>query len=240
MRRTKIRHFGAMTETQAENDSMTTDLPKDLSIDNTSEVAEPVFTPQQARVIAVLVEKSITTPKYYPMTVNAITQGCNQKTSRNPVMAMTEGEVGSALLQLAEKRFVTRDDSSARATKWSQRLKQQLDIDLHSRAILVASILRGPQTRAELRIHAEPLSGPDTPEALEDALLQLLTREDPLLMEFERQPGQKEARMMHTACGKTEAPVAEAAKPTANTGQFAALEERVAALEAKVAALLAQ
>ncbi len=226
------------TETSAEMGSGTTAETAEADKSPDQSRLEQVLTVEQARVLAVLVEKSITTPKYYPMTVNGITQGSNQKTSRSPVMAMTEGEVGHALIQLAELNFVKRDDSSARATKWSQRLEYAMDLDRQSCAILVASILRGAQTRAELRIHAEPLNGPATPEELEDAILQLMTRCDPLLVEFERQPGQKEARLMHLVCGTPTAPTVEL-KPSSGGDRLAELEQRVAALEAQVAELLA-
>ena len=200
-----------------------------------------IFSAEQARVIAVLLEKSITTPKYYPMTVNGITQGCNQKTSRAPVMSLTEGEVGQALTALLEKGFVRRDDSSARATKWSQRLRQQLELDEKSCAVFAASVLRGPQTRAELRTHAEGLHGPATAEELDEAMLQLMTRDVELLTEFERQPGQKEARLMHLACGEPALPAAEH-KPSSGVdsgNRLADLEGRVAALEAQLKLLLA-
>lgn len=200
---------------------------------------EPTLSEVEARVMAVMFEKSITTPKYYPMTINSIMQAANQKSSRSPVMSLTEGEVGSALLSLYEKSIVKRDDTSARATKWEQRLRYKYHVQPPVAAVLVASILRGAQTRAELRAHAEPLNGPSDVDGVDTAIENLMERGNPLIVEFDRQPGQKEARLMHRLCGEPEAPPAGAAQRTV-ASRSAAKEEllqRLDTLEGRVAQL---
>jgi len=89
-------------------------------------MSELLLSPAEARVVAALVEKSITTPPYYPMTVNGLMAACNQKTVRSPVMSLSEGEVGSALLSLEEHRLVARDSFSGRAQKWRHQFMQQM------------------------------------------------------------------------------------------------------------------
>lgn len=201
--------------------------------------------PAEARVIAALVEKSITTPAYYPMTVNGLMLAANQKTSRHPVMNLTEGEVGAALNRLEEMKWVTRDSFSARAQKWRQQFQHQLLLKPQTQAVLVTLMLRGPQTLAELRAHAEALGGPRDSEALNLVLQDLADRAQPLLVQLPRAPGQSAVRYAHTLCGPpaaSEAYAPEAATPAtgddpgrptihALLARIEALEQRVAALE---------
>lgn len=193
----------------------------------------------EARVIAALTEKSLTTPDYYPMTVNGLVSACNQKSSRHPVMSLSEGEVGNALLTLEAASLVGRDDSSPRATKWRSKLLHQRLLKPATQAVLVALMLRGAQTTAELRANAAPLNGPADAEGVEAALADLADRAQPLVKTLPRAAGQSAARHVHLLCGEPSAEaVAERPAAAASGGleaRVAALEERLAALEAALA-----
>jgi uncharacterized protein len=206
-------------------------------------MSELELSPAEARVVAALVEKSITTPQYYPMTVNGIMLAANQKTSRHPVMSLSEGEVGNALNRLEDLKLVVRDSFSARAQKWRHQFQHQMMLKAHTLAVLVTLMLRGPQTAAELRANAAALNGPGDGEALAGALSDLADRAQPLVALLPRAAGQKEARYAHTLCGGVESQAFElpaVAPPSAERVDLAALQARVQALEARVGELETQ
>ncbi|MGQ0586760.1 MAG: YceH family protein [Gammaproteobacteria bacterium] len=204
-------------------------------------MAELLLTTLEARVIASLSEKSITTPQYYPMTVNAIMLAANQKSSRDPVMQLKEGEVGAALLDLAGKGLAQRDDAGSRVPKWRQSFQHHLLLQPHTFAVLVTLMLRGPQTQAELRSNAAALGGPSTAEGVAAALKDLADRAQPLVVLLPRGSGQKEARHAHTLSGPPELPAAPEPVAWVETPSgLAALEERIRALEERVAQLEAK
>ena len=204
-----------------------------------------LLTAHEARVLAALVEKSITTPQYYPMTVNAVMLAANQKNSRNPVLSLSEGDTGSALNTLELQGLVARDDSSARASKWRQRMQNQLLLKAPTLALMATLMLRGPQTIAELRANAQALGGPEDSDGVFAALNDLADRAQPLVTQLARAPGQKEARYAQLLCGEvansadmdSEAPTGLAPRaPTALEARVLALEEKLAALEARLLA----
>lgn len=200
-------------------------------------MSELLLTPNEARVVGALVEKSITTPQYYPMTVNAIMLAANQKTSRQPVMSLSEGEAGAALHQLEERKLVVRDSFSGRVQKWRHQFQHQMLLKPHTQAVLVTLMLRGPQTAAELRANASALGGPSDSDALAAAMGDLADRAQPLVVLLPRAPGQSAQRYAHTLCGAPESVPFEA--PAADTTRAAAgdLAARVQALERRVAEL---
>lgn len=201
------------------------------------------LTPNEARVIAALVEKSITTPQYYPLTVNALVAACNQKSSRDPVMNLGEGEVGAALNRLEELRLAKREDQISRVPKWRHRFHHELLIKEAAMAVLVTLMLRGAQTLSELRANAAPLNGPADATGLQAILDDLADRAQPLVAPLARQPGQSAQRITHLLSGELPEgqrasgfeSVPSAAAPTADRVQ--ALEARIAALEARVLTL---
>ena len=200
-----------------------------------------LLSPEEARVVAALVEKSITTPKYYPMTTNALMAACNQKNCRYPLMQMSEGEVGAALRDLRDRELVAQDDGG-RALRWRHRLTHGLRLSRETQAVLVTLMLRGPQTLLELRAHAEALGGPADAEGVRAALDDLTDRAQPMVRLLERAPGQKEARYAHLLCGEDAIPevaVAPAASSGGSaSGRLEALEARVAVLEDQLRELL--
>ncbi|MBL6749866.1 MAG: DUF480 domain-containing protein [Nevskia sp.] len=202
-------------------------------------MSDLVLSPAEARVLAVLVEKSMLTPQYYPMTVNAVMLAANQKTVRNPVMSLGEGETGAALNRLERDGLAARDDQSGRVPKWRHRMHNQLLLKPPEVAVLGALMLRGAQTLLELRANAQPLGGPGDAEALAATLASLQDRAQPLVTELPRQLGQKESRIAHLLCGPAAAAPAgvDSAPTPMHRHPGASLEQRLAALERRVAQL---
>jgi hypothetical protein len=205
-------------------------------------MTELLLTLAEARVLASLVEKSIATPQYYPMTVNAIMLAANQKNSRNPVTHFNEGEVGAALTRLEQEKLVARDDHAGRVPKWRQRMQNQLLLKPASVAVLATLMLRGPQTAAELRANAQGLGGPTDADGFAAAIADLEDRAQALLMLLPRAAGQSAARYAHLLCGAAQAQSAaarlEASAPSHDAparSSVAELEARVQALEARLA-----
>jgi len=205
-------------------------------------MSEILLNANEARVVASLVEKSITTPQYYPMTVNAIMLAANQKTSRSPVMNLAEGDVAHALNQLEERRLVGRDSFSGRAQKWRHQFMHQMLLKPQTQAVLVTLMLRGAQTIAELRANAGGLNGPADDEGVRAALDDLADRAHPLVVQLPRAVGQSAVRYAHLLCGEDALPSVEAgAAPVserrAEPQRMAVLEARIDALEARIAEL---
>lgn len=201
-----------------------------------------LLTAAEARTVASLTEKSLTTPDYYPMTVNSLVAACNQKTSRLPVLSLSEAEVGHALITLEEKGLVARDDSSARVTKWRSRFMHQLLLKPATQAVLVTLMLRSAQTTAELRSNAAALNGPADVEGIQAALDDLADRAQPLVLTLPRVSGQSAVRHAQLLCGEPVLPVVDDSAPAVRAVsnvelRLAALEARVAELEQQLAAL---
>jgi uncharacterized protein YceH (UPF0502 family) len=205
-------------------------------------MSEILLSQNEARIVASLVEKSIATPQYYPMTVNAIMLAANQKSSRSPTMNLGEGDVGNALNRLEELKLVARDSFSGRAQKWRHQFLHQMLLKSATQAVLVTLMLRGPQTIAELRANAGGLNGPGDDEGVRAALDDLADRAQPLVVQLPRAAGQSTVRYAHLLCGADALPAADAsaapaAERRAEPSRLAALEARIEALEARIAEL---
>jgi len=150
----------------------------------------------EVRVLGCLLEKQQTTPEYYPLTVNALTAACNQRSNRTPIMKLTERDVGLALERLRQERLVSRDDHG-RATRWSQHLDRVLSLDAARKAALTVLLLRGPQTAGEVRTRTTRMHEFGTASAAEAALADLAGPPDPVVVLLARNPGQKESRWGH-------------------------------------------
>ena len=197
----------------------------------------------EARVVGALIEKEITTPEYYPLSLNATVNACNQKSSREPVMELTEAEVRTALFELSQMGLV-RTDASARVSKFEHRLRDVLNLRRDEVAVICLLLLRGPQTAAELRARTERLYSFDDNMAVIATLERLAARAvageaGPLTVLLQRQPGAREARWAHLLSGPVSETVLaapagrEAEREQANAG----LEQRVAALEEQLRAV---
>ncbi len=195
----------------------------------------------EARILGVLVEKEATTPDTYPLTVNSLVSGCNQKTNREPVMSLEAGEIGHALRQLAERRLV-RQVYGARVERWEHRMDDVYQLTSRKRGLLAVLMLRGPQTLNELLIRCERIAAFPGIEHVKDELDRLIDRSPALAIDLGRAPGQREDRYMHLLCGPVDASdYAQAAASESRGGGLSArveaLEETIAALEARLAAL---
>lgn len=192
--------------------------------------------PIEARVLGSLLEKQQATPENYPLTLNSLLVACNQKTSREPVSEYTEAEVEDALARLQRERLVWKV-TGARVARWDHNFEGVLEISRESKALLTVMLLRGAQTLAELRTRTERLHDFESLEEIETTLRVLAGRDEPMVCQLERQPGQKEPRWAHLLCGEPVIP--EYVEPPARARQSAGsgLEERIAALEESVARL---
>lgn len=199
------------------------------------------LTPIQARVLACLMEKEATTPDLYPLTLNALRNACNQKSSRDPVVAYTEGEVGHAVRQL-EALHLVREEWGARTPKYRHQAGKALELHSKGIALLATLMLRGPQTAGELKSRCQRMFDFDDLDDVQYALGKLETREPPLVQALPRQPGQKEGRYAHLLCGEPEIPTVVARPAPARPGHddnLPSLEARIERLEAEVERLAA-
>jgi uncharacterized protein YceH (UPF0502 family) len=191
----------------------------------------------ECRVLGSLIEKEITTPEYYPLSLNALVNACNQKSNRDPVMNLDEAAVRQALRSLDEQSLVRSVSASdSRVTKYEHRLQEAWNFYRHEIAILCVLLLRGPQTPGELRTRAERMHPFDDLSAVQSSLQHLMKREPPLVKVLPRQPGTKEARYAHLLSGDREA---SEAKPESETtaAMMSADGERVGRLEGEIALL---
>jgi uncharacterized protein YceH (UPF0502 family) len=159
----------------------------------------------EARVLGSLIEKEITTPDYYPLSLNAIGNACNQKSNRDPVMDLDEGAVTQALRGLQQKGLARPADNwDSRVTKYEHSLQEAFNFDRRETAILCVLLLRGLQTPGELRGRSERLHRFDDLTEVQSALQRLMTREPPLVKVLARRPGTKEVRYAHLLSGDVE------------------------------------
>lgn len=208
--------------------------------------ALPVLSLLETRVLGVLAEKQRTVPDSYPLTLNALVSGCNQKSSRDPVMEATEAEVQVALDALRSLSLIV-ETSGGRAMRYGHNIERVLHIPSQSVALLTMLMLRGPQTAGELRINCERLHKFADISSVEAFLAELAEREaGALVVELPRQPGSRENRWMHLLSGvpaiEERASVVAASAPQGGdvtVGEIAALKANVARLEAEVGDLRA-
>jgi uncharacterized protein YceH (UPF0502 family) len=199
------------------------------------------LTEAEVRVLGSLIEKDITTPEYYPLSLNALVNACNQKTNRDPVMQLNEDAVRDALegLQLQRMAGPARGADS-RVTKYEQRLQEVFNFTRPEIAVLCVLLLRGPQTPGELRGRAERMHRFEALEDVQSALQKLMQREPPLAKVLPRQPGTKESRYAHLLAGdvvEVEAPAlagAAAENDSTDTKRIGRLEDEVSALRREV------
>ncbi len=195
----------------------------------------------EVRVLGALIEKDITTPEYYPLSLNALVNACNQKSNRDPVMQLDEDAVRDALDGLQEQRMAgPARGADSRLTKYEQRLQEVFNFTRPEIAVLCVLLLRGPQTPGELRGRADRMHRFETLEDVQSALQKLMQREPPLAKVLPRQPGTKEARYAHLLAGdvvEVETPMQAGAaveRNPADAGRIARLEEEVAELRREV------
>ena len=206
-----------------------------------------VLSEVEARVLGALLEKEITTPDYYPLSLNALVNACNQKSNRDPVMNLEEDSVSAALRALHENslaRSVSAADS--RVTKYEHRLQEAFNFDRREAAIFCELLLRGPQTPGALRSRAERMHHFDDLSEVQSALQRLMNRQPPLVKVLARQPGTKESRYLQLLSGDVEPANSSAVHETPavtnreNVDKVSRLESEVAELRRDIADLKQQ
>lgn len=185
----------------------------------------------QARVLACLMEKKESTPDQYPLTLNSLRNACNQKSSRNPVVNYSEGEVGHTIREL-ESMDMVREHWGARVPKYEHLGNKSFGLHSQGIALICTLMLRGPQTLGELKTNTHRLFEFDDLDDVQFALSHLMEREPPLVMALPRQPGQKEGRYAHLICGEPDIPeVTNTPMSAASNGLSARVEELELRLE---------
>jgi len=205
----------------------------------------PVLSDVECRVLGALIEKDITTPDYYPLSLNALVNACNQKNNRDPVMSLDENSVRDALLKLQEKRLAgPASGADSRVTKYEHRSQEVFNFTRAETAIMNVLLLRGPQTPGELRGRTERMHRFEELSDVQATLQKLMQREMPLVKMLPRQPGTKESRFAHLLSGDVEgyvAPPEVSSAPAAeDDGRIARLESEVAELRRELADLRQQ
>jgi hypothetical protein len=201
-----------------------------------------ILTEIETRVLGSLIEKDITTPDYYPLSLNALVNACNQKNNRDPMMTLDESSVREALSTLQEKRMAgPASGADSRVTKFEHRLQEVFNFDRRETAVLCVLLLRGAQTPGELRGRTDRMYHFEALEDIVSTLDRLAHREPPLAAILPRQPGTKESRYMHLFSGDAplqtdvaRAPLPANAGSTSTADRVATLEEEVARLRAEL------
>ena len=203
------------------------------------------LTAAEIRVLGCLVEKELATPEYYPMTLNALVNACNQRSNRAPVVEFDEATVAEALDSLRPLGLAIQSVEGSRAAKFCHNLYGKFRLDNAEMAVLAELLLRGPQTGGELRQRASRMHALESLEQVEEILGELMNQEEPLVVKLARQPGRKEHRWAQLLAGAPQldepAVQAPAAILQARAGneRLEGLEEEVAGLKAELAELKA-
>ena len=205
---------------------------------------EKILSRMEVRVLGCLIEKELATPEYYPLTLNALANACNQKSNRNPIMTMEETEVSASLDSLRARQLALVSAEGGRVPKYRHALMERLRLDPAELALLAELLLRGPQTVGELRNRGERMHPFADLAAVEEALQELEERAPPLVAPLPRMPGHKEQRYAHLFAGEVE-PLGEAHEQQeldrnrimAENDRIAILEEEISSLRSEVAEL---
>ena len=221
-------------------------MNEEVTEDSTAELIQPQLEAIQARVLGVLMEKQQTTPDAYPLTLNSLVIGCNQKTSREPVTHYTSGDIQHCLRELADNSLV-HIDPSGRADRFAQRLTRELGIDNAKQALLNVMLLRGAQTVHELLTRTQRMHSFENDQEVEDMLNELCQQSPPMVQRIAKQIGQRDDRFVHLLCGEPDLTAIASKRSQINTPvspqaneQVKAHEIRIAELEKKVEFLIAE
>jgi uncharacterized protein YceH (UPF0502 family) len=194
----------------------------------------------EIRVLGCLIEKDLATPEYYPLTLNALTNACNQKSNRDPIMLLEETDVVRGLDSLRKKQLAHQSAEGVRAAKYCHNLEGHLRLDPEELAILAELLLRGPQTVGELRNRTERMGATGNLQNVESLLQNLMDRESPLVMRLPRQPGHKEHRFAHLLGGVPEIDASLVLPAEPARLQVVAENDRLTKLEEDLAAVSAE
>src|SRR5690349_1315052 len=196
-----------------------------------------LVTPREARILGALVEKQLTTPEYYPLTLNALVNACNQKNNREPVTSLSENEVSTAIEHLRDRNLVyVYYGSTSRVPKYKHMLPTYYELEPSEVALMAVLMLRGPQTVGELRERTSRMNEFSGLDEVQQTLNALAAREDPLVLRLERLPGQKDARFAQLLTGPVDVEALAAAHPT-RAQATESTNDRIAKLEAEITRL---
>ncbi|MDN3716955.1 YceH family protein [Vibrio breoganii] len=207
------------------------------------------LSPLEARIIGCLIEKEVTTPDYYPLSLNSLTTACNQKSNRDPVMELSDAEVLDGINALTDRRLVNDESSfNSRTAKYRHRFCNtefgDLQFSAQEKGIVCVMLLRGAQTPGEIRTRTNRLAQFADVKEVEATLDKLANLDTPIVVKLPREPGKRESRYQHLFCGEvdiealaTATPVSSVKTPTAE--KLEALEQEVASLKSEVAELRA-
>ena len=200
---------------------------------------QAMLSAMDARVLGALMEKQLTTPDQYPLTLNSLQLACNQKTSREPVSNYESGTLQRCVSELQDRQLIA-VDYGARAARYDQRLTRVLSVDKATQAILTVLLLRGAQTVAEILTRTQRMFDFGSPQALEEKLQSLCVKTKPLVVHIPRLPGQREDRYTHLLCGKPDLAAIAAMQNTSNSTSrgndehSAQLEQKIQQLESRI------
>ena len=204
------------------------------------------LTPTEVRVLGSLIEKQITTPEYYPLTLNSLTAACNQKNNRNPITSLAESEVDEALYSLRDKNLAyVFHGSTSRVPKYKHVAPEVLHLTPPELAAMCVLMLSGPQTVGEIRTRGYRLYEFSGLDEVDETLRALKTKDEPMVVSLPRQPGQKEARFAHLLSGEPEIELSETTvekhpRRANDPDRVAKLEEQVQTLTQQVENLTTQ
>ena len=197
------------------------------------------LSPVAARVLGSLVEKEITTPEYYPLSLNALQNACNQKNNRDPVTSLDEDQIRQALHALEDHGLASAvRGSESRVAKYEHHIQEVFNFTRGETAVMCVLLLRGPQTPGELRGRTERMHRFEELSDVQSTLQRLMQREPPLVTVLPRQPGTKEARYAHFLSGEVIEAVPSAVEAGGLEAEVAALRQEVAELRAQVEKVL--
>jgi len=188
------------------------------------------LSPVEARVLGALMEKEMTTPEYYPLSLNALVNACNQKTNRDPVVAYDEAAVREALETLRHRDLARPAREESRVLKFEHTMGEAYNFGRGENAVLCVLLLRGPQTLGEIRERAHRMYEFPDMDALESCLRRLAERDPALVRKLAKQPGWKEARYTHLFCGEVSVPVIETAATPESESRLDRLERELSDL----------
>lgn len=193
------------------------------------------LSPEAIRVLGCLIEKEMATPEYYPLTLNALVNACNQKSNRDPVMALSDADAIEALQELLREQLSYKSSEGVRALRYCHNVPGVLKLTEEEQALLALLLLRGPQTLGELRTRSERLCAFADLEAVESVLTDMQERDEPLVVQLERQAGRKEPRYAQLLSGE---PIIEEAEASIVSGP--SRQDRISQLENDVSELKEQ
>lgn len=212
----------------------------EYSTDNKAGASQPPFlSATEARVLACLMEKQLTVPDTYPLTLNSLTLACNQKSNREPVLHLSEGEVGHTAKALADRSLI-KIEYGDRAHRFEHNMRKALSLDKPGQALLSVMMLRTPQTLNELKVRTKRMVEFADHDEIEQLIEHINEREDALIQHIPKGPGQREDRYTHLLCGEidlSQAPQTVAFVPAVDEGKLDALEAKIEALELRISVL---